>query len=437
MIRKLIIASLAFALTIADSYATIAMPDTYLADITSPISETYIDNAVVPSWRDNWFVNVSGGASAFIGSPIGCEDLFGRTEPTLQLSVGKWHTPTIGNRLVFQGFKWKSGELQEQQYRHYHADLLWNITPMLNRFDIIPLIGVGIIDNRTSFRRPFALNYGVQGRYKLTDYLHITAELGNATTFRDSDGIGEYWRMGDNHLSLTAGIAWTFGRNIGWKKVIDSKPYIQQNEQLSAYAYALRQRNSELERANNNSYRIIAELRKILEIEGLLDKYADSFDDNNEQSFGYPLNDYSGLNSLRKRMREDAKIPNKRHNSRKDNAIDSIPMDNSDCIGAPIFFFFELGTSDLVDNSQLINLNEIARIALKYNLKIDIVGAADSFTGTEDINDNLGTSRSEYIANYLIQNGIDSENITLRSVGGIATYTPNSANRNAIVRLTL
>lgn len=36
----------------------------------------YLSGAIIPSWKDNWFVSVSGGASSFIGSPLGCDDLF-------------------------------------------------------------------------------------------------------------------------------------------------------------------------------------------------------------------------------------------------------------------------------------------------------------------------------------------------------------------------
>jgi outer membrane protein OmpA-like peptidoglycan-associated protein len=90
-----------------------------------------------------------------------------------------------------------------------------------------------------------------------------------------------------------------------------------------------------------------------------------------------------------------------------------------------------------VDDSQLVNLNEIARIAKKFNLKIDVVGAADSQTGTSQINSNLGVSRSQYIAGYLTSQGVPAENIASRSDGGIDTYSPTPANRNATVRLYL
>jgi len=78
-----------------------------------------------------------------------------------------------------------------------------------------------------------------------------------------------------------------------------------------------------------------------------------------------------------------------------------------DCLGAPIYFFFELGTSNLIDASQLVNLNEIAHIAKKYGLRIEVTGAADASTGNEQINDALGTERSRFIADYLMSKGVE------------------------------
>ena len=48
-------------------------------EILKPLEPTLLPNEVAYSnWKSNWFFNVSGGTSAFIGSPLGCEDLFGR-----------------------------------------------------------------------------------------------------------------------------------------------------------------------------------------------------------------------------------------------------------------------------------------------------------------------------------------------------------------------
>ena len=58
-------------------------------EILKPLEPTLLPNEVAYSnWKSNWFFNVSGGTSAFIGSPLGCEDLFGRMKPTLAISAG-------------------------------------------------------------------------------------------------------------------------------------------------------------------------------------------------------------------------------------------------------------------------------------------------------------------------------------------------------------
>lgn len=77
------------------------------------------------------------------------------------------------------------------------------------------------------------------------------------------------------------------------------------------------------------------------------------------------------------------------------------------CIGAPIYFFFELGTDRLLNRSQLVNLDEVARIAKKYGLKVKVIGAADSATGSEAINDNLSRSRARFIAEELMKRGME------------------------------
>jgi hypothetical protein len=55
----------------------------------------------------------------------------------------------------------------------------------------------------------------------------------------------------------------------------------------------------------------------------------------------------------------------------------------------------------------------------------------------EEKPDKLGIERANYITEYLVAHGVDASRITSHSEGGIDTYTPTNANRNAIVRLFL
>ena len=68
------------------------------------------------------------------------------------------------------------------------------------------------------------------------------------------------------------------------KKVIDAKPFMKRNEQLVDYAVSLQSDNARLSRQNNLSVMAIVEMKKILEIEGLLEQYGNLFDKLNEDA---------------------------------------------------------------------------------------------------------------------------------------------------------
>lgn len=83
----------------------------------------------------------------------------------------------------------------------------------------------------------------------------------------------------------------------------------------------------------------------------------------------------------------------------------------------------------------MANLDELARIAKDYHLKVSVVGAADSATGTDEINNSLSKSRAEFITQQLILRGVDKSMIVSKSKGGIDKYSPVAANRHTAVRL--
>ena len=246
------------------------------------IEPTYIKEVAVPSaWSSNWFVGVSGGTSAFVGKQHGKGNLFDRMKPSLAIKAGKWFTPEIGGRLSFQGFQFKDASKNVRDYKMVHADFLWNVTNSFvkdhattQRWGFIPYAGCGIIHNEDNGKSPFVINYGVIGQYHLTKRLAVNMELGGATTFRDYDGVGASNKFGDNLFTLSAGLTFNIGK-VGWKKVIDATPYINQNKWLADYTNDLLARNQKLSKVHAEDANVIAEMRKILEIEGLLKAYAD------------------------------------------------------------------------------------------------------------------------------------------------------------------
>lgn len=449
------------------------------------IEPTYHNGVLVTSpWNGNWFVSLQGGASAFIGRPIGCADLFDRIQPSLSASVGKWFTPQIGARIGYVGWRFKDCNLVINDYHHFHADLMYNILGGFHskkentRWGIIPYVGLGMMYNPQNGQKPFAISYGIQGQYRICKRLTALLEIGNVSTFQNLDGYGNANRFGDNMLSVSAGLSFAIGK-VGWKRSVDATPYIRQNEWLMEYASELSENNCRYAGQHERDMRTLKELKKILEIEGLLKKYSQLFDNRDSLSSSYPKNDYSGLNSLRARLKNrrwdgkspltndslanysGAAVPDTNANANSESAptgksanvpdstnttADSISdyshsdylsiiRSGNECIGSPVYFFFELGTAKLTDKSQLVNLDELARVATKYRLSVTVIGAADDATGTADINDGLSVSRADYIATELAKRGLAVDTITKVCKGGISDYNLVEANRHTKVML--
>ena len=449
-------------------------------EMLKPLTPTYLGNATeAANWGRNWFIDIKGGASSFLGSPLGCSDVFGRTMPVLQVGVGKWFTPAIGVRVVGQGFTFKDYDINTKRYQALHADFLYNLGSCLpasspdgmSRWDVVPYVGLGLMhyasewpdgedvsmDSRT--RYPFCFSYGVTARYRIAERLHLTAEFGGISTFAGFDGMGSSNRIGDHILALSAGVSVILG-NVGWKRIVDARPYIAQNDWLIDHNRRLADQNGYLAMLHEADSQTLDELRKILEIEGLLGKYEKVFDTSGQDgSKAHRRNSYGGLLSLRARLNNrqwdgygglsDSTLPATSENSFMD-GTDSISgygasldayinamIAGRSAIGAPIYFFFHIGTTNLTDESQLVNLDAIARIAKKYSLYIRVEGAADSATGTPEGNERLGADRSVYIRQKLLERGVKESHIKAVSLGGIDEDYPDAASRRTNVTLYL
>ncbi len=423
-----------------------------------PLTPTYLDGVQEDAgWDSNWFVSLQGGASAFLGKPIGHADLFDRFQPLLNASLGKWFTPKIGGRVTFKGLKLKDWQLEKRSFQNVHADFLYNVSShfrndieALPRWDCIPYLGAGIIRNSYTHHKPFAISYGIIGRYRLNTRLHVSAELGGTNTFQDFDGNGASNKFGDQLLHASVGVTYTVGK-VGWKRVIDANPYIYQNDVLVNYVGKLKKRNERLQKQHEFDKEALAEMNKILEIEGLLGKYKlmkQEEEDGESHVRAYPRNDYSGLNSLRQRIRNkgwDGNPDNYKPILNNDNdSVNSIyespaymTAERGDriAVGSPIFFFFRVNSCDLTEKAQVINIEEIAKVAKKNNLWIEIVGAADDQTGNERDNEKLSALRADCIAKMLRKKGVKEDHIASTYEGGINKYEPFTANRNTKVVL--
>lgn len=411
-----------------------------------PLEPTYIGNySRGCDWGSNWFVSLQGGADAFLGKPLGCGDLWDRIQPVAKAGLGKWFSSAWGARLTYEGTRFINCGFEKARYHNVHADLLCNITNGLGlddrgvpRWDCIPYLGMGSVLHVDGKRHPFAMTAGLISRYHIGGGVHAMMEVSSTTTFADFDGTGNEHRLGDGFLNVSAGLSFTLG-TIGWTRIVNAEPYIAQNE-------ALRRELNRLYVERDKDQRAVAELRKILQLEGLMQKYSTTLS-------GLPdatgRNNYSGLNSLRRRIAERQRAEGRdtgpaaeTYAMAEDGFLDGRDMsvgfygeDSTVFVSVPVFFFFKLGTDELTDQSQLVNLDEIARVANLYDMDVNVFGAADSATGSVELNERLSQMRARYIAAELRKRGIDDSRMVRRAEGGIRRYDENERNRNSMVNL--
>lgn len=185
-----------------------------------------------------------------------------------------------------------------------------------------------------------------------------------------------------------------------------------------------------------------------------------------------PVNDYSGLNSLRSRLANpswDGRLPgigtglrleegrirplsgmtvrtetdtpdtssetfaDKSH-SLQDPYLEEVGRGETP-FGAPVFVFFRLAGTFVTDAPQLVGINAAADLAVERNMKVRITGSADSATGSSVKNDAIALSRAEHVAQLMQRRGVSAERIEVLSVGGTDAYGSAEANRNCRIEL--
>lgn len=183
-----------------------------------------------------------------------------------------------------------------------------------------------------------------------------------------------------------------------------------------------------------------------------------------------PVNDYSGLNSLRARLANrfwdgrsdttkfqdavDERIVHADGHAESSETVSTVArkrrgeentgnryfdeiLSSVIPIGAPLLVFFKGGRTELTDSSQMINIKAIAELAKEYGFKVRVTGSADSATGSVEKNEVVAQSRAKFIADYLVSQGVSDECIEQYSVGGVNEFNPAQANRNCKIELLL
>ena len=97
--------------------------------------------------------------------------------------------------------------------------------------------------------------------------------------------------------------------------------------------------------------------------------------------------------------------------------------------------FFDINSSKLNSKKDLINLESVAATAKAQNARVQVVGSADSKTGSSAYNQKLSEARANAVADELVRLGVNRDKIDVKAVGGITEVTPFPLNRRAGVPL--
>ena len=363
-------------------------------DYEIPVSNKTVTN----SFWSNWYV--SGGVD-FMAAYSSEEDLsnknpFSDKRGTLgfDLALGKWFTPGIGLRTKFEGVWGKQVRTSSVHplfnYWNIHEDVTFNLSNLIKGYNekrvwnFIPYMGFGVARNMSanlydvSYNLGFLNNFRINRHWTVFADLHVMAMDGS---FDDAplDQWGDTKRFSmrhfDKYLGLSVGVTYHIGKSV-WKKAVDAEAIMEMNQaEIDAMSSALNDQQMENER-----------LRKLL-------------------------------------------------SEKQEQPVQKEEVEVQTICAADHSIFFYIGKDKYCTRKDLVDLKNIVAFAKQHNKKIEVVGYADSRTGSAEYNQKLSEKRADVVVNDMIKMGFDEANIVKKAMGGVNDITPYSYNRRVIVKV--
>ncbi len=336
---------------------------------------------------DNWFVGVGGGINLFWNDGYGV-----KVGPSIDASVGKWFTPSVGMRIGYSGFaSYLDKSPKEFGYMYVHGDFLWNASDAIGGYketrfwDLVPYLHAGWYRTYDGGAAGFpnnelAVGGGLLHNLRLTDRVDLIIDMkaiivnGRAI---GSDGIAV-------QPSVTAGLAF----DLGWPDFVRTSSVVGAVELAAAdQVAALQAATAALELANAN-----------LE---------------------------SDMIALQKKNKDlNAQVTDLKKNQKKDTGMHDVFKGMS-----PAVVYFNIGQATLpVDEMahlEYLAKNLLVKADKAHKITITVTGSADSNTGTPKRNATLSEQRGKYIADLLTTKyGIPKNQLVIKSEVVKAAVTP-------------
>ena len=355
----------------------------------------------------NWFITVNGGAQMYFSDHNKQMKLKDRFSPSINAGFGKWFTPAIGVRLMYNGYRLdgltqikdnSTGEVydwshsddytttapalyrQKIDYYSFHTDVMLNLTNLflghnINRFwHITPYFGFGYaVTDKKYEAKEITANLGLINSFRISNALEFNIEVQSALVHDRFDG-EPGGRIKDGLLGLTAGFTYKFKKH-GWNKSTTTTIYDEKE---------LNRLREELNMANADR-----------------DRLKDSLD-------------------------------NQQH-------IQQDRIVEKEIFAAPLYVTFKINKWDLSKEAR-VSLGLLAEAIKKSNSQsvFTIYGYADAATGNDKINDMLSKNRAQVVYDCLTKEfNVPADRLQMEYHGGTENmfYDEPRLSRAVIMRI--
>ena len=144
------------------------------------------------------------------------------------------------------------------------------------------------------------------------------------------------------------------------------------------------------------------------------------------REYDLPVNCCEEMDSFRKKLDEFVEC---------DTIVKFVNVESEDAISYPFSIFFHRDSYQLMSRRDIVNLKEIAQVAMENGYKIKLTGSCDSATATPAYNQTLSENRCRKIMIELLELGVPESQIILDPIGGVKHLDPTEYDRRVLVQL--
>lgn len=394
-----------YLLTLAASLVAVAASAQEVQE--EAVAESYSEtvNSLKPDFRSNWFISLGAGPQVFFGDHDRQAKFGDRIAPALDVSFGKWFSPSIGVRLMWSGLsakgatqtwgnkdggvystgkevpgKWTHdyGFLAESKFNFFtlHADVMFDLCNIIGGYNssrlysIAPYVGVGWGHVSSSPHQNAIIgNVGLYNMFHVSKAIDINLDIRG--TAMDDGFDGERGRRGfDANLSLTAGITYRFAPR-GWK---------------------------------TGSVRIVEKV----------------------------VYDNEAVNELRQQV---ASLIAENERLEREKAGQVVKHNTVSVVNGNYLIYFPINVSSL-SNADRAQLEMVAKMIRESDPEtvFSVVGYADKATGNAEINETLSRERAQSVREYLVKEfGIQADRLNVSWNGGVGNMFLNDPALSRVV----